>query len=122
MSRSFGGTSLTIRSPILRSPAEISSRPAIIRRLVVLPQPDGPTRTMNSPSLIARFRSLTARTSPYFLVTWSKVTVDMRAPHSTGHRGSLHPAAILRRGRTPYEEPARVPGSYHRARSPDRLN
>ena len=62
----------------------ISSRPAIIRRLVVLPQPDGPTRTMNSPSLMARLRSSTARTSPYFLVTCSNVTVAMRAPHSTG--------------------------------------
>ncbi|HWH66951.1 MAG TPA: ABC transporter ATP-binding protein [Gaiellales bacterium] len=45
-------------------PLEISSRPAIIRRLVVLPQPDGPTRTMNSPSPMSRLRSLTAWKSP----------------------------------------------------------
>src|SRR6476661_2731470 len=108
MSRSFGGTSLTTRSPIFSSPPEISSRPAIIRRLVVLPQPDGPTRTMNSPSLMARLRSSTATTSPYFLVTCSNVTVAMLHLTPPGHRGSLHPAAVWRRGRTPYEEPARV--------------
>src|SRR6478672_818936 len=80
MSRSLGATSLTTRSPIRSVPSLISSRPAIIRRLVVLPQPEGPTRTMNSPSAMARFRSSTASTSPYFLVTWSKVTVAMCAP------------------------------------------
>ena len=31
---------------------------------VVFPQPDGPTRTMNSPSPISRFRSFTAWKSP----------------------------------------------------------
>src|SRR6187431_81110 len=79
MSRSLGGTLLTTRSPMRRTPSEISSSPAIIRSDVVLPQPDGPTRTMNSPSWISRFRSLTATTSPYFFQTWSNVTVAMRA-------------------------------------------
>ena len=46
MSRSLGATSLTTFSPILRVPEVISSRPAIIRRLVLLPQPDGPTSTI----------------------------------------------------------------------------
>ena len=32
----------------------------------------------------------------------------IRASTPPGHRGSLHPAAGWRRGRTPYEEPARV--------------
>src|SRR4051812_30137060 len=50
MSRSFGGTLLTTRSPIAISPRLISSRPAIIRSKVDLPQPEGPTRTTNSPS------------------------------------------------------------------------
>ncbi len=62
----------------------ISSSPAIIRRLVVLPQPDGPTRTMNSPSWISRLRSSTAMTSPYFLVTCSKVTVAIVRTPSPG--------------------------------------
>ena len=34
--------------PISMSPAEISSRPAIIRSRVDLPQPEGPTKTTNS--------------------------------------------------------------------------
>ena len=36
---------------------EISSRPAIIRRVVDLPQPEGPTRTINSLSAISRLNS-----------------------------------------------------------------
>ena len=40
---SLGGTSLTSWSPMKILPSETSSRPAIIRRVVVLPQPDGPT-------------------------------------------------------------------------------
>ena len=42
MSRSFGGTLLTTRSPIRMSPCEICSSPAIIRSSVDFPQPDGP--------------------------------------------------------------------------------
>src|SRR6185436_892725 len=52
-SRSFGGTWLTTRSPMRISPAVMFSRPAIMRSKVDLPQPDGPTRTTNSPSRIA---------------------------------------------------------------------
>ena len=37
-----------------------SSSPAIERRSVVLPQPDGPTSTMNSPSAMSRLTSSTA--------------------------------------------------------------
>src|SRR6266496_1733374 len=50
MSRSLGGILLTTRSPMAISPSEISSSPAIIRRSVDLPHPDGPTSTQNSPS------------------------------------------------------------------------
>jgi len=53
MSRSLGGTLLTTRPPIAISPRLISSRPAIIRSNVDLPQPDGPTSTTNSPSWIS---------------------------------------------------------------------
>jgi len=42
------------------SPDEISSSPAIIFSVVVLPQPEGPTRIRNSPSAIVMFRSFTA--------------------------------------------------------------
>jgi hypothetical protein len=60
MSRSFGGIPLTTRSPMRRVPLEMSSRPATIRSAVVLPHPDGPTRTMNSPSAMSRLSSRTA--------------------------------------------------------------
>ena len=43
------------------APSLISSSPATIRSAVVLPQPDGPTKTMNSPSPIASSSESTAR-------------------------------------------------------------
>src|SRR5256885_1015596 len=42
-----GGT-IAIGAPIAIVPPEISSSPAIMRRSVDLPQPDGPTSTTNS--------------------------------------------------------------------------
>src|SRR3546814_2740736 len=54
MSRSIGGNSLTTVSPISTCPELIASNPAIMRSVVVLPQPDGPTSTTNSRSWISR--------------------------------------------------------------------
>ncbi len=50
MSRSFGSSWLTTRSPMAISPDVMVSSPATIRSSVDLPQPDGPTITTNSPS------------------------------------------------------------------------
>src|SRR3954454_143294 len=61
MSRSLGATSLTTRSPIEISPDEASSSPATIRSAVDLPDPEGPTRIVNSPSCTARSSPSTAR-------------------------------------------------------------
>jgi hypothetical protein len=55
---------LTTRSPIAISPEVMSSSPAIIRSAVDLPDPDGPTSTMNSPSAMSNDRSFTAGTPP----------------------------------------------------------
>src|SRR3954465_789577 len=72
MSRSFGARSLTTSPPIFRSPSEMSSSPAIIRRAVDFPQPDGPTRIISSPSRIWRLMCLTAsKPSGYRLTTSS---------------------------------------------------
>ena len=60
ISLSLGSTSLTNLSPIHNSPELISSRPAIIRRVVDLPQPEGPTKMINSLSAISRLKSFTA--------------------------------------------------------------
>ena len=61
MSLSFGATSFTMLSAIEISPSVISSNPATILSKVVLPQPEGPTSTKNSPSLISIFTSSKAR-------------------------------------------------------------
>src|SRR5919204_3696068 len=77
MSRDCGATLLTTRSPIRIRPSETRSSPASIRNAVVLPQPEGPTSTMNSPSSTSSTRSLTAVVSPNFFVTCSYVTFAM---------------------------------------------
>ena len=64
MSRSLGGTSFTIRPPMATVPPETCSSPAIIRSVVDLPHPEGPTSTMNSRSAIRMLKSSTARTPP----------------------------------------------------------
>src|SRR3954454_15378957 len=90
-SRSFGGRSLTISSPIRSSPDVISSRPATMRSAVDFPQPDGPTRTRNSPSSTTRLKSLTASwpVAAYTLVTWLNVTDAIALPL---HRSREQPA------------------------------
>src|SRR6202795_1795266 len=77
MSRSFGGTSLTTSPPIMMSPPVMSSSPAIIRRVVDLPQPDGPTSTTNSWSAMSRSMPRTASPSSQRLITLRKVTSAM---------------------------------------------
>src|SRR5215471_12880891 len=64
ISLSGGATSFTISPPIRTSPPDARSRPAAIRRTVVFPDPEGPTRTRNSPSATTRFRSSTATVPP----------------------------------------------------------
>src|SRR5215212_1248518 len=50
------------------SPLVMSSSPTIIRSRVDFPQPEGPTRIMNSPSAMSRLTSFTAgNPSPYCL-------------------------------------------------------
>ena len=61
-SRCRGDTSLTTRSPKLIVPDVIRSSPATIRSAVVLPQPEGPTSTTNSPSATSRSRASSALT------------------------------------------------------------
>ncbi len=75
MSRSLGATSLTTRVPMRIVPAVASSSPASIRSAVDLPEPDGPTSTISSPSRTSRSRSLTASVpSGKTLVTPSKAS------------------------------------------------
>src|SRR5512145_1219199 len=90
MSRSIGGRSFTTRSPMRTSPEVMSSSPATIRRVVVLPQPDGPTSTTNSLSRMCRFTSFTAWTSSYILFrslirTWAMWALPLDAAGHAGH-------------------------------------
>src|SRR4030095_4726571 len=98
MSRSFGGRSLTIRSPIVISPAVISSSPATIRKVVDLPHPDGPTSTTNSLSRMWRFTSLTAWTSSYFLFRSFIITWAMDVSLVCGRARGAAPLAFHRPG------------------------
>src|SRR5215212_7186844 len=59
-------------SPIRIRPAVGSSRPATMRSVVVLPQPDGPSSAKNDPFGTVRDRSRTAAKSPKRLVRSSR--------------------------------------------------
>jgi hypothetical protein len=83
MLRSIGGRSFTTSSPMRISPEVISSRPATMRSVVVLPQPEGPTSTRNSLSRISRSTSFTAwKPLSYFLFSCGMRDVG----HLTFHR------------------------------------
>ncbi len=56
MPRSFGSISVTRWRSIQTSPLVTRSSPATIRSRVDLPQPEGPTITINSPSDTSRVR------------------------------------------------------------------
>src|SRR5258708_31131743 len=67
--RSAGGTSPTLLPSTRICPPVTSSRPAMRRNSVVLPQPEGPTKTTKEPSSISRFASLMILSGPNDLWT-----------------------------------------------------
>ena len=64
MSRSFGATEFTSVPSMRISPSLTVSSPAIMASSVDLPQPDGPTRAMNSPVRASRSMPLSTSTEP----------------------------------------------------------
>ena len=64
MFRSLAATRLTTLSSMAISPAVMSSRPAIMRSRVDLPQPDGPTSTTSSLSAISTSMPWITSTGP----------------------------------------------------------
>ena len=64
MSRSAGSTSFTVRPPIEMVPELMVSSPAIILSSVDLPQPEGPSSTVNEPSGMPSDTPFTASTPP----------------------------------------------------------
>src|SRR5215475_210645 len=87
-SRLFGGTFVTSWPCSRITPWVGSSNPAIIRMVVVLPQPDGPSREKNSPSRMSRSIPATAViTSPR---AWNSLTTP---DNSMAGRPAVSPAA-----------------------------
>src|ERR1700722_11378834 len=85
MSRSRGARSVTSRPPIEMLPFVTSSSPASIRSRVLLPQPEGPTRTMNSPSSTRNVTSSTAMTPPAYSLVSDSIEISATiSPHSDG--------------------------------------
>ena len=85
--RSRGSHSVTRSSPMYTSPAVGDSRPAMMLSVVVLPQPDGPTKTTNSPSVTSRLTPLTASVAPKRLTIRSSLTPAI--PYSPSPRRGL---------------------------------
>ena len=87
-------------------PSVGSSNPAIMRIVVVLPQPDGPRSVMNSPSAISSETSSTATTSPKVLrhasdadrgiVVHVAILPGARAPAVWSSGGSVMLGALVR--------------------------
>src|SRR5262249_48869494 len=75
--RSSGSRSVTGRSPKEISPASGVSKPATMRSVVVLPQPDGPSRAISSPSRTSRSSLSTATTLPKRFVRPRNETDDI---------------------------------------------
>src|SRR5512145_2843225 len=89
-SRYLGRTSLIRSAPIWISPEVTSSRPATMRIVVVLPQPEGPSRTRNSLSLISRSSLSTAMKPPKLLVTPLNLTDAMGSTFDSAEGESAH--------------------------------
>src|SRR6478672_3345128 len=99
MSRSLDSTSLTTRPSIAIVPPLISSSPASMRRRVDLPQPEGPTSTVNSPSAMSKPMPWMTLTEPKFFSTlrnWRDAMCPALsgplALHGTGREAAHHVA------------------------------
>src|SRR2546423_7679093 len=86
MSRWRGAARVPSGPPIEIEPELTSSRPAIIRRSVDFPHPDGPTSTMNSPSPTVSETSSIAR-KPFaksFVTCSSRISPTTSSFHGAG--------------------------------------
>src|SRR5208282_6071528 len=93
MPRSRGVRLFTTPPPMRISPEVGVSRPAIIRSRVVFPEPEGPRRTRNSPSLVSRLMLFTAPSVPA-LKTLVRFLISTTAiePPGNFHLAPLFPA------------------------------
>src|SRR4029077_5851376 len=77
MSRADAGNAVTSSPSSRMRPEDGSSSPAIIRKVVVLPQPDGPRMTKNEPGSTVKLMPLTAENDPKVLATDSSLISAM---------------------------------------------
>src|SRR5437879_8636540 len=76
----------TTRSPTRISPSVGSTKPAISRNVVVLPQPDGPSRQTSVPWAIVIEMLSTTAFEPYFFVNPRNSTDATRHPSKAAHQ------------------------------------
>ena len=87
--RSVAPSAVTSSSPIRMRPDVTVSSPAIRRSVVVLPQPDGPSKVTRLPAATMKLTSRTAVTGPYRFVTCaSSMRAARRVAHAEGPAGS----------------------------------
>src|SRR4051812_34459005 len=113
--RRCGGTS-AMSAPSMRiHPASGVSNPASMRRSVVLPHPEGPSRAKNSPRPISTETSSTATVAPKRLVTPRTATIGSpfigagSAPGFDARPGAGALALVALRRRLVEEEPGAHP-------------
>src|SRR3954447_9115927 len=76
MSRWYGGRAVMGEPSMRMCPLEGCSNPAIMRRVVVLPEPDAPRSVRNSPAATRSVRPSTATKSPKRLVSCLSSRID----------------------------------------------
>src|SRR6266851_9314854 len=91
--------SLTTRSPIVIEPVSLRSSPAIMRKVVVLPQPEGPSSVTNSADSTARSMPSTAATSAKRRPTACRVTLGTALLLFVDLLGELEHLVLLLRDR-----------------------
>src|SRR5205085_10151178 len=79
MPRAAGGRAVTSRPPMQTVPEVGASRPAMMRSVVDLPQPEGPSSTQNEPASTSNEMPSSARDSPQCLATFSSLMADTGA-------------------------------------------
>src|SRR5438034_235638 len=94
--RRLGSTEVTSRPCSMIRPSSGTSKPAIIRSVVVLPQPLGPSNEKNSPSPIETETSSTAVTPPKRLLTPSTAipALPFGGMACESNRGSTDKASV----------------------------
>src|SRR5215470_7115469 len=113
--RRYGGTRVSGRPSSMISPAVGDSKPAIIRRVVVLPEPLGPSSVRNSPGATVRETPSTAITDPKVFDTrrsssaapvWAPVLVivgtDSRLPPHVKSNPRRLPLPVVRIPERPF--------------------